>query len=215
MNAAMVSLPSVYMSCIFLVDSPADVFHSLKSFCANKQEACRFVFNELFKLEHAQEVVRLSYLQTQTPLWMLVGAQSYNDIAQNYLLKIIEEPPKHIFYVFLAPNKSSLLPTIRSRLPIMDYRTHVRPAALALDIDNLDMKQIYVFLKQLIHEKPNKEELKDKIAALLLSCSHLHLSRQDLESFDKAMRLAESFERAEYVFAPLLLRILEHRRKNA
>ncbi len=208
----MLQLPSEFASCVLLVDSPSEAIENLKEQLSAQHkghEAYRAVFSELFKLADAQEVVRLSSLQTDSALWVLVGAQSFNDIAQNHLLKIIEEPPKGIAYLFLAPNQSSLLPTIRSRLQIYDYRTHTRPNALELDVQNLNIQAIYAFVKNLAKERPNKEETKEKIAALLLSCADMELSRDDLECFDKAIKLAEQFGRPDCIFIPLLLRILQ------
>lgn len=207
----MLQLPQSHASCVLLVDSPAQSFESLKEQLNAQRkgrETYRAVFAELFKLADAQEVVRLSSLQTDSALWLLVGAQSYSEIAQNHLLKIIEEPPRGIFYLFLAPNKSSLLPTIRSRLPIIDHRTKTHPAKIALDVQRLDMRMLYQFVKELAKQRPNKEETKEKIAALLLECTEMGLGSDDLECFAKAIRLAEQFARPDCIFVPLLLRIL-------
>lgn len=213
----MVQLPQNHVSCVLLVDSPAESFENIKeqlNVQRRGREIYRAVFSELFKLADAQEVVRLSSLQTDSVLWLLVGAQSYSEIAQNHLLKSIEEPPKGIFYLFLAPNKSSLLPTIRSRLPIIDYRTKMHPAQLPFDVQKLDMRVLYQFVKELSKERPNKEEMKEKIAALLLECTKFPLDSDDLACFDKAIKLAEQFGRPDSIFVPLLLRILHKKARR-
>ena len=213
----MLSLPQSHASCVLLVDSPLESFESLKEQLNAQRkgrETYRAVFAELFKLAEAQEVVRLSSLQTDSALWLLVGAQSYSEIAQNHLLKIIEEPPKGIFYLFLAPNKSSLLPTIRSRLPITDHRTKTRPAELSLDVQKLDIRALYQFVKELAKQRPNKEETKEKIAALLLECAEIPLGADDLEVFARAIKLAEQFGRPDSIFVPLLLRVLHQKARR-
>lgn len=45
-------------------------------------------------------------------------AEKATQEAQNALLKILEEPPKNVFIVLWAQDKSQLLPTIRSRVVI-------------------------------------------------------------------------------------------------
>ena len=39
--------------------------------------------------------------------------------AQNALLKILEEPPKNVYFLLLCDNSSALLPTVRSRAPVL------------------------------------------------------------------------------------------------
>ncbi len=43
--------------------------------------------------------------------------------AQNALLKILEEPPKGVFFILLSQNASALLATVRSRAPVLRLQT--------------------------------------------------------------------------------------------
>ncbi len=43
--------------------------------------------------------------------------------SQNALLKILEEPPKGVFFMLLAQNSSALLATVRSRAPVLRLQT--------------------------------------------------------------------------------------------
>jgi|SRR3990167_855300 len=47
-------------------------------------------------------------------------AQKLSQEAQNAILKILEEPPKHAIIILEASNKENLLPTIRSRVQIIN-----------------------------------------------------------------------------------------------
>lgn len=49
-------------------------------------------------------------------VYIFSDTDSMNEIAQNKLLKVIEEPPEFVFFIFTAENRSSLLPTVLSRL---------------------------------------------------------------------------------------------------
>jgi len=48
-------------------------------------------------------------------VFILAGAETMTDQAQNALLKILEEPPADVFIILTCQNAASLLPTIRSR----------------------------------------------------------------------------------------------------
>ena len=43
------------------------------------------------------------------------GADRLNASSANALLKVIEEPPENVLFIFTAPSEASVLPTIRSR----------------------------------------------------------------------------------------------------
>lgn len=46
---------------------------------------------------------------------ILAGAQTMLPAAQNALLKILEEPPRHVVFILICENRTQLLETIRSR----------------------------------------------------------------------------------------------------
>ncbi|MBR1779598.1 MAG: DNA polymerase III subunit [Clostridia bacterium] len=48
-------------------------------------------------------------------IYIFKDADNMNASAQNSLLKIIEEPPAHVIFIFTCKNRSSFLPTILSR----------------------------------------------------------------------------------------------------
>lgn len=51
--------------------------------------------------------------------YIITDADSMNVQAQNSLLKILEEPPSHVMFLLLSKNADELLPTVRSRAPIL------------------------------------------------------------------------------------------------
>lgn len=51
--------------------------------------------------------------------YIVSHADSLTVQAQNALLKLIEEPPRNVYFWLLCENVTSLLPTIRSRAPIL------------------------------------------------------------------------------------------------
>lgn len=74
---------------------------------------------ESFKIEHAKAVLSEAYISESQTKYIILAALEFTDIAQNSLLKLLEEPPRNIEFIIISPTKSNLLPTIRSRLPIL------------------------------------------------------------------------------------------------
>ncbi|MEJ2372515.1 MAG: DNA polymerase III subunit delta', partial [Sulfurimonas sp.] len=69
---------------------------------------------ETFKIEHAKEVTAEAYISESATKYIILAAIDFTDVAQNSLLKLLEEPPRNIEFILLTPTKSTLLPTIRS-----------------------------------------------------------------------------------------------------
>lgn len=51
-------------------------------------------------------------------VFVLLGVQNMSEISQNALLKILEEPPRNVFFVLTAVSAAALLPTVRSRVQV-------------------------------------------------------------------------------------------------
>ena len=52
-------------------------------------------------------------------IFIIDEASTMTTEAQNALLKILEEPPKNVYFLLLCDNASALLPTVRSRAPVL------------------------------------------------------------------------------------------------
>ncbi|EAI1568307.1 DNA polymerase III subunit delta', partial [Campylobacter jejuni] len=69
-----------------------------------------------FLLDDARAVEKESYIAETEEKIIVLMADSYRIEAQNFLLKLLEEPPKNIKFLIVVPSKNLLLPTIKSRL---------------------------------------------------------------------------------------------------
>jgi DNA polymerase III subunit gamma/tau len=49
---------------------------------------------------------------------IIEGIDEFNDAAINSMLKILEEPPKHVHFILIARNRNLIIPTILSRVRI-------------------------------------------------------------------------------------------------
>ncbi|SFV69303.1 DNA poymerase III subunit delta' [hydrothermal vent metagenome] len=164
------------------------------------------VMGEVFKLEHAKAVLAESYVSESNTKYIILGASDLSDVAQNSLLKLLEEPPKNIEFIIISPTKSNLLATVRSRLPILKINNHHIVHDLELNLSRLDYKDVFSFLKENVRVK--KEEAKDLVQALFHRATvvdMLILSPLQLDNFDKAYRLLSLNSRPQSVLAMLLM----------
>jgi DNA polymerase III delta prime subunit len=74
-----------------------------------------------FGVDDAREIKEMAYL---APLVgerrvFILGIPAITREAQNALLKLLEEPPKHVHFFILAPTVELFLPTVRSRVEIL------------------------------------------------------------------------------------------------
>ena len=162
-----------------------------------------------FRIDDAREVIAQSYLASERERFIILSAPSYSIESQNALLKILEEPPQNVHFVLIAPSKNALLPTILSRLHIHIHKIQKTFAPFELDCKKLTLAGIYEFLRECDRQNRTTTEIKEHIQALLFALhkSAIVLTRAELEAFDEAIKLADSYVRESYIFLPLLLKI--------
>lgn len=67
--------------------------------------------------------------ESRDPLLCVIeNASALNDACANSLLKVLEEPPRDVFFAFTAPSCEQVLPTVRSRalVVVCEYENDVR-----------------------------------------------------------------------------------------
>jgi DNA polymerase III subunit delta' len=167
---------------------------------------------ETFKIEHAKEVTAEAYISESATKYIILAAVDFTDVAQNSLLKLLEEPPRNIEFILLTPTKSTLLPTIRSRLPILKVDTSHEMKELDISLARLDYTAIFDFLKT--YARVSKNEAKQLLESLFYKATvieKLILSEKQLQNFDKAYRLLELNSRPQSIFALILMSFIKDR----
>jgi len=185
------------------IDSEVELLEeSLKPF-----RVVKFVVtDESFKIEHAKAVTAEAYISESQTKYIIIGASDLTDVAQNSLLKLLEEPPKNIEFIIISPTKSNLLPTVRSRLPILKVKSNRNQEEISLNLARLDYKEVFEFLKE--HSRTKKEDAKELLQALFHRATvvdMLILSENQLNNFDKAYRLLTLNARPQSVLAMVLM----------
>ncbi len=167
-----------------------------------------------FLIEDARAVVAEAYISEEREKFLILGAKSFNTVSQNALLKILEEPPRNIVFILIAPSKSLFLPTIRSRLPMRKNLQNPLREPLDISLRHFDLGTLFAFVKA--HERLKKHELHTLIEAIYHQAAHvdgLLLTQEQLEAFDLAYRLAELNGRTQSLLVMLLMRFLPEGRR--
>lgn len=168
-----------------------------------------FIEEGEFKIEHAKAVINEAYISESQTKYIVLGAKNFNKISQNSLLKVLEEPPRNIEFIIICESKSNLLPTVRSRLPIVKGDVNHEIKNLELNLLRVDYSQVFGFLKE--NNRVSKDEAKLLVEAIYNRATvvdKLLLSEQQLENFDKAYRLLELNSKPQNVLSMLLMSFL-------
>lgn len=161
---------------------------------------------EKFLIEDAKAVIAEAYISESQIKYIILGAQEFNAVSQNSLLKVLEEPPTNIEFIIISPTKSNLLPTVRSRLPILKGETTHEIIEININLARIDYAQVFSFLKE--NARVKKSDAKALVEAIYYRATVLDmliLSASQLENFDKAYRLLELNSRPQSVLAMILM----------
>jgi len=161
---------------------------------------------ENFKIEHAKALTAEAYISEENTKYLIIAALEFTTVAQNALLKLLEEPPRNIEFIIISPTKSNLLPTVRSRLPILKTQTNHNTQHLDISLARLDYAEVFGFLKE--HARVGKNDAKALVEALFYRATveeQLILSETQLQNFDMAYRLLDLNSRPQSVLAMLVM----------
>lgn len=204
---------TMHVGHIELVENPIETASQYYA-TQNPQNTRLFCANEL-DIDTARSIIDESYIASEGTKTILIAALAFNIYAQNALLKVLEEPPQGIVFIVYAKMKFLLLPTIRSRLLILNHTRFHKLPPFALDIESLNLESIYRFLKERENDFNNKA-LKIEIQSLYLDCITygLNFTLSESELFEKAILWEAQHEYARNIFIVLLLLILRKKKQH-
>ena len=140
---------------------------------------------EEFLTAQAVQAIKEAYIASNDTKYIFLCGSTFRKEAQNSLLKVLEEPPRNVVFIIITNSKTSLLPTIYSRLPYKYLKTSILKDESALNLNKLDLKDIYNFLKE--NQKISKNEAKQIVESILLKVNSqkIKLSAKELDFFSK------------------------------
>ena len=165
-------------------------------------------YKDDFLIDDARSAIREAYIAEAKVKTIILAGKSFNEASQNALLKVLEEPPRNIDFIVIAESKSSLLPTVRSRLPLISIAKKKEPLALELSLKNLELSLLFSFIKE--YERTPKHEAKELIEALYNRAmqEEIMLNASQLESFENAYKLIGLNARLNSVLSMLLMKFI-------
>jgi len=190
--------------------------------CDNVEERCVQLQQELrghrvvsfiredFKVEDAKSVMAEAYIAEEHIKYLVLAAKTFNEISQNAMLKLLEEPPRNIELIIITESKSTLLPTVRSRLNTVQEKSVIAPKTLDIDLGSLNLSTLFEFVKA--HERLPKHEAKTLIESLYYRATvvdRLALSEKQITNFERSFKLINANARLQSVLVALLMSFLK------
>ncbi len=168
---------------------------------------------EEFLIEHAKEAVKKATLTGEKDKIIILSALRFSPIAQNKLLKILEEPPAKIHFILMTPSKSGLLPTIRSRLVIENRLGARESVASGVDMAKFDLAALYELLQQNRRiDAKRAAGLVETLAKEALQSGCYRMDEALLESFSQSIRLLDMGSPPGFVLSRVGLKLLQRKR---
>ena len=203
-----------YSSILIVNDIEVTLTELLPNYPIHSTRIIKNEEKEEFLLIQANQAIKEAYIASSEKKYIFLCGSTFRKEAQNSLLKILEEPPKNVVFIIITNSKSSLLPTIYSRLPYKYLKKSVLKNESVLDMNKLDLKDIYNFLKD--NQKISKQEAKDIVESILMKVNNqkIKLSHKELDFFSKSIKLLELNSRPINVLTTLLLSIANQKNKH-
>ena len=167
-----------------------------------------------FLLEHAQKVIEKAYIASEELNYIILVAPKFSNIAQNRLLKVIEEPPRNKAFIIITESKSALLDTIQSRLPVTVLHDNSSEEQLSLDLENLNLAMVYEFVQE--HLRISAVECKvlvEKISLGAMKSQKYNLDESTLKLFSDSIKALDMGSPTTFILNTLLLKLLAKKKR--
>ncbi len=195
----------------------SDDFQSIKDDILSSIESklVKIFEKDEFLLEDAKAVTKEAYIKEEQNKYIIILAKSFNIYAQNSLLKILEESPANTIFIIVSNSKSNFLPTIRSRLPILNLKQSKKERTLEINLLKMNLRDIFEFVKA--RQRISKSELKELIQDIFYEAVHkysMKFDEKELEVFENALKLAELNTKASFLLNLMLTTIIDRKEKR-
>ncbi|MCF6206224.1 MAG: DNA polymerase III subunit delta' [Sulfurovum sp.] len=170
--------------------------------------------DDTFKVEDAKLAIEKAYMASEETTVIILAAKSFSPIVQNKLLKVIEEPPSKKEFILITPGKATILPTIRSRLPVKVLSEERLEEELGLDVAQLTLAGVYTFVQE--HKRTDAKRMKrivERIAKEAMMSGRYNLDEKTLELFKNAFVALDVGSPPQFVLIALLLKLLAKKKR--
>jgi len=174
----------------------------------------KIIKEDTFLVEDAKLAIEKAYMASEETTVIILAAKTFSPVVQNKLLKVIEEPPKNKEFIILAQSKSTILDTIRSRLPISVLSEEKEEDLLGLDLHQLSLSTVYEFIQ--IHKRTDAKTMKhliERISKEAIRSGGYDLDEKTLTLFSNAFIALDVGSPPQFVLNALLLKLLARKKR--
>jgi len=197
-----------------LITSDIDVALEKLEDIKTDEQFIKIISYDNFLVDDAKLAIEKAYITSDNRAIIILASNNFSDIVQNRLLKIIEEPPPNKEFIIITTSKSSILPTIKSRLPIYTIKNRLEPEDLGLDLKNLNLEVVYNFLQE--NKRINSINAKDKIQKIIkeaIFSKSYNLDRTTLDLFDNSYKALDKGSPPPFILSALMLKLLAKKKR--
>ena len=169
---------------------------------------------ETFSVLDAKTAIEKAYMASEENTIILLAAKTFSPLVQNKLLKVIEEPPTNKEFILLTESKSTILDTIRSRLPITVLSEHKEEEDLGLDVATLSLGSVYEFVQT--HKRTDSKKmtlLVENIVKEVLASQKFDIDEKTLTLFSNSYVALDMGSPPQFVLNALLLKLLARKKR--
>jgi len=174
----------------------------------------KIVKEDTFLVEDAKLAIEKAYMASEETTVIILAAKTFSPIVQNKLLKVIEEPPPKKEFIILTASKSTILDTIRSRLPITVLSEEREEELLGLELGQLSLATVYEFIQT--HKRTDAKAMKllvECISKEAIRSQGYDLDEKTLTLFSNAFIALDVGSPPQFVLNTLLLKLLARKKR--
>ncbi len=167
-----------------------------------------------FTIADAKVVIEKAYMASDEITIIILVAPKFSTDVQNKLLKILEEPPKNKEFILLTESKSAILPTIKSRLPVIVLSEEKEEEVLGLELGQLSLFTVYEFIQT--HKRTDAKAMKhlvERISKEAIRSQGYDLDEKTLALFSNAFIALDVGSPPQFVLNTLLLKLLARKKR--
>jgi len=167
-----------------------------------------------FSVDDAKLAIEKAYMASEETTVIILVAKIFTTIVQNKLLKVIEEPPSKKEFILITPSKATILPTIRSRLPIVVLNEERTQEATGLELPQLSLATAYEFIQS--HKRTDAKAMKlliENISKEAIRSQQYDLDEKTLTLFSDAFVALDVGSPPQFVLTTLLLKLLARKKR--
>ncbi len=177
------------------------------------EQIIKIIKEERFLVEDTKLAIEKAYMASKVTTVIILGAKEFPPIIQNRLLKVIEEPPSGVEFILITPSKATILPTIRSRMPITILKESKEREECELDMRQLDLASVYDFIqKNKRIDMAQAKTLVEQISLGAINSNSFTLDQKTLQLFANAYKALDVGSSAQFVLTTLLIKLLAKRK---